>query len=159
MDLNPARAGRQRSVEVGLDPGQQQPALAGREGDRRVVGLAERHRAPVGGQRQVGRDLGQLGAQQRPGLGAGDLAVAVGVELLRLLEGRDLGLVEDVVKLGAAVGDPHLAQVVDAEVAQRMGGGAGWRQRRARDRRGDAQRGDPAAPHPSAPRARCARGP
>jgi len=159
VDLDTARASRQRRVEVGLDPGQQQPALAGREGDRRVAGLAERQRAPVRGQRQVGRDLGQLGAQQRAGLGAGDLAVAVGVELLRFLEGRDLGLVEDVVKLGAAVGDPHLAQVVDAEVAQGMGGGAGWHQRRARDCRGDAQNCDPAALHPSAPRARCARGP
>jgi hypothetical protein len=90
-----------------------------------------------------------------------DRAAAVGVVALELLEGGDLGLVEDVVDLGVAVADPHLGELVDGEVPERVR----ERRRRSRehdrhqhasDRAGEDPQPAPAHSRPSS--ARCARG-
>ena len=80
------------------------------------------------------------------GLGVADRAVAVGVDPLALLERRDLGHVDDDVEadLGRGDGDPR--EVVDREVAERVGVGrprrrpARRRRRRRRGRLGSVRR-------------------
>ena len=80
-----------------------------------------------------------------------------------LLEGGDLRLVEDVVDLHRSLRDPHLAQVVDGEVAERVRrGGAGqqpWRSRRRPQARRARRRGRRPRAHRRPSSARCARGP
>ncbi len=55
----------------------------------------ERLGGAVDRQRERRRELLAGGASTGVGLGVGDLAVAVGVEVEPCLEGRDLGLVDD----------------------------------------------------------------
>ena len=164
MNRDPVRAGRDRSREARLDPRQRQAALARREGEGRCAGGRQRHSAAIDRQPQAGRDLGELVLEERTALGAEDRSVTVAVVALDLLEGRDLGLIEDVVNLHRSLRDAHLAQVIDREVAQRMSRGAvGKRQQceqrgEQQGRGGDgSQRSAPAHPNPS--RALCARWP
>jgi hypothetical protein len=58
-------------------------------------------------------------------------------DALDLLEGRDLGLIEDVVNLHRSLRDAHLTQVIDREVAQRMSRGAVGKRQHC-EQRGDS---------------------
>ena len=154
--------GREPGRERGLDPGQRQPALSGREAELRVPGGAERGGSPVHRQREAGGDLAEQASQDLALLRRRvDRTAAVRVEVLELLEGGDLGLVEDVVDLRVAVVDPHLGELVDGEVPERV------RECRRRSRKRDrgeraGERGgadpQPAPAHLRPPSARSARG-
>ena len=112
--------------EVELDPRQLQPALAGRVGDRSARQERERDRISVDHQAKSARDLRALAGEHRPRRKAA------------LLEGRDLRLVQDVVDVDAIARDPHAVEVVDREVAERMGARGGREDRDQRQRQGGA---------------------
>ena len=99
-----------------LDSRRLQPALALGMGDRRRGSRSQSDTSAVDGQRQPPLDLGLLAPQQ---LGVGERA---------LLERRDLGLVEDVPHVDAVRRHRHLAEVVDGEVAERVGARRGREQ-------------------------------
>ena len=123
----------------------EQPALARREAESPARGGRERQRAPVGGQLQAGGDLGQLRVEQRPALGSRDRPVAVRVEALDLLEGRDLRLVEDVVDATRPSTIRTWRELVDGEVPERMGErrrGSSHGDRGQRRERGERGRAD-----------------
>ena len=137
VDLHPVRVVHgcgQRQLHAR----ERQAALARRRREPPLA-LHERDRAPVHGDVQRARDLRLLAREHR---GAGEVA---------LLEGGDLGLVEGVAEVDAVAGDPHRDQMVDGEVAQRVGAGGRRRHQQGQREAGDEER----APHRSAA---CARG-
>ena len=73
-------------------------------------------------------------------LSPGDRAVAVGVHVLPLLERRDLGHVDDDVEADLVGGDGDPGEVVDREVAERVGVGRPGRDQRDGDG-GDGEEG------------------
>ena len=109
---------------------------------RRAIGAAQTHRLEAGrsgweAQPRGDRDEGQApsgdrqaerrgehragGDPLRLGLGVGHRAVRVRVDPELLLEGRDLGLVDHDVEDHPVRLDPDPGEVVDREIAQRMG--------------------------------------
>jgi hypothetical protein len=121
-ELDAARSRGEAGRERDLDPGQGKPALAGREAELGAPRRTERQRASVRPQLQSRGDLLEQALEYPPLLeGARDLPVAVGVVALELLKGGDLGLVEDVVDPHIRATDANLGELVDGEVAERMG--------------------------------------
>ena len=113
------------SREVELDPCELQAPLTRRERDR-----------PAGGQRQG--DGVAVQHQMEPPDGHAALATQhLGRGQIALLEGRDLGLVEDVVDAHVVARDRDLGEVVDGEVAQGMRRGG----RRGREQHGGREPG------------------
>ena len=111
---------RELRDETALDPHRRQAAESGWERDRGVR-CGQRRRGPVDGQPEelplpiAGRPDG------RRGLGIGDVAVAVGVHRLALLERRDLGHVDHDVEPDLAGRQRDSRVMVDREVAERVG--------------------------------------
>ena len=129
------RAGRRRRCTRAASS--RGPAAPG--GKRQAGGDRARGRAaaPVDGQGQRAGEDRTGGDPLGLGLVVGDRAVAVGVDPELLLEGRDLGLVDDDVEDHAVGLDPDPGVVVDREVAERVGEGERRRGAgRARARRG-----------------------
>ena len=119
----------------------------GRGGRRCVApagGRSERRRPSTSRDTRAAQHLGALAREQ---LGGGEAA---------LLEGRDLGLVEDVAQVDAVARDADLGQVVDREVAERVGAGGGAAARARERGEGRRPRASPRAALRPARRARAA---
>ncbi len=99
---------RNQRAQRQLDARELQPALSGRVRDQRAGEQLERHSPAVDGQREAVGHLRLLAREHGRHRGA------------PLLEGGDLGLVQDVVDVHAVGGDPHLREVVDREVPERV---------------------------------------
>src|SRR6185437_2218807 len=118
--------------------GEREPALTGRMGQRRVRQKHELLCDAVDGDGEAGLHLGFLAGEHRGGREAA------------LLERRDLGLVEEVVKVDPVGCDAHRHEMIDREVYEGVC---------ARGGRGNRQHGDEREEHAtetddSAPRAR-----
>jgi hypothetical protein len=100
---------RDARAEQELDARRPQPPGAHREADAPAGRERQRDAPPADRERHAARDVGALSREDLRGLQSA------------LLEGRDLRLVEDVAHVDAIGGDAHDVEVVDREVAQRVG--------------------------------------
>ncbi len=130
--------GGQCPGQVRFQAQRRQAALPRHEGGR-AVGDGQAHRLPADDEAQVAHQAGQGGVEEGVRLGRGELPIAVGVELLHLLEGRNLRVVEDIGEAHRLGGEGEATVVVDGEVAERVRRhpvrrqGAGQQQRAQRE--------------------------